>query len=72
MSECGPFRKEDAPSRECELCVSKTAGIFATRLFVKLIMSEEISGNLQNQYVIRDGRTLVLVITLKIDELVQS
>jgi len=47
------FSEGGCASRACELCVSETADIFATRLFVKLIMSKEISGNLQN-YVIQD------------------
>lgn len=42
------FLEGGCVSRACELCVSETADIFATRLFVKLIMSEEISGHLQN------------------------
>lgn len=35
---------EGGSSQTCEQCVSETADIFATRLFVKLVMLEEISG----------------------------
>lgn len=66
------FSEGGCAGRACELCVSETADIFATRLFVKLIMLEEINGAIYKiNMLFKMGcasRTLMFV-TLKIDDL---
>lgn len=69
------FSEGGCASRACELYVSETANIFATRLFVKLIMLEEINGAIYKINILFKmcfANINVHVTMLKIDDLILS